>query len=386
MNIYTHRSWWKLALLSAAILIALLSLLYTQDLVRSLKAEERKKVEIWAEATRQLLTAPDTAGYLVFLSSIIEDNSTVPVILTDGSDSILTSKNFDPEKEKDAKYLASRLARMKSKSKPILIEFGDGTIQRIYYQDSIILRKLIFYPYIQLSVIILFIIVAYFAFSSSRKAEQNQVWVGMSKETAHQLGTPTSSLAGWIEILRIKQPDNSITTELARDVARLEKVTERFSKIGSRPELTDELIVNVISQTIEYLKSRTSSKIKFVIDPGSNEQLKVRLNSALFSWVIENLCKNAIDATDGEGTISIMLGSSKEKVFIDVTDNGRGIPKSAYREIFRPGFTTKTRGWGLGLSLAKRIIEDYHSGRIFVRYSEPGKETCIRIIMRRSES
>ena len=383
MNIYSHRARWKLLLLFSAVVIALLSLFYTQNLVKSLKAEERKKVELWAEATRELITAPDTAEYLVFLSSIIEDNTTVPVILTDGYDNIITVKNFDPEKENDLAFLTLRLRRMKEKSTPIIIEFNDGTVQRIYYKDSIILRKLILYPYIQLSVIILFIIVAYLAFSSSRKAEQNQVWVGMSKETAHQLGTPTSSLSGWIELLRLKQPDNSITSELARDVARLEKVTERFSKIGSKPELINENILSTITQTLDYLKSRTSSKIAFVIDAGNEAETVAPINAALFSWVIENLCKNAVDATEGEGTIRISLGSTKDHLLVDVTDNGRGIPKSDFKEIFRPGFTTKKRGWGLGLSLAKRIITEYHSGKIFVKHSEPGRETCIRIILKK---
>jgi signal transduction histidine kinase len=236
---------------------------------------------------------------------------------------------------------------------------------------------------VQLSIIILFIIVSYLAFSSSRKAEQNQVWVGMSKETAHQLGTPTSSLAGWIELLQMKHPEITITEELAKDLTRLEKVTERFSKIGSRPDLSPGNVVLIVNQTIDYLKSRVSSKINIISEFDRAGETLIPVNAALFSWVIENICKNAIDATEGQGEIKIHIADNQENAIIDITDNGKGIPKSAYKKIFKPGFTTKATGWGLGLSLAKRIIEDYHNGKIFVRLSEPGKGTCIRIVMKK---
>ncbi|MBA4321353.1 MAG: ATP-binding protein [Odoribacter sp.] len=383
MNIYNRNTLWKLALLFFAVIIGLFSLLYTQNLVKSLKSEERKKVELWAEATRQLIISPDTSEYLVFLSSFIENNSTVPVILTDGSDSILSVRNFDPVKIKDVRFLKKELSRMKEKNQPIVIEFGDGQFNRIYYRESIILIKLTYYPYVQLSIIILFIIVSYLAFSSSRKAEQNQVWVGMSKETAHQLGTPTSSLAGWIEILQIKHPEISITEELSRDLERLEKVAERFSKIGSRPDLAQENIIAVINQTLDYLKSRTSSKVVIKTDSGKLKEVLVPVNSALFSWVIENVCKNAVDAITGDGDISILISENEQEAVIDISDNGKGIPKSAYKKIFKPGYTTKRTGWGLGLSLAKRIIEEYHDGKIFVRHSEVGKGTSIRIVMKK---
>ena len=383
MNIYYRNTLWKLALLFFAVIIGLFSLLYTQNLVKSLKAEEKKKVELWAEATRQLITSSNTSPNLAFLFSISENNNTVPVILTDGSDSIISARNFDPLKIKDQRFLKTELARMKEKNHPIVIDFGDGQNNFIYYRESIILRKLTYYPYIQLSIIILFIIVSYLAFSSSRKAEQNQVWVGMSKETAHQLGTPTSSLAGWIEILQIKHPEISITEELSRDLARLEKVAERFSKIGSRPDLTQEDIITVINQTIDYLKSRTSSKVVIDIDSGTLKEVLIPINSALFSWVIENVCKNAVDAITGEGEISIRISQNDQMAFIDISDNGKGIPKSAFKKIFKPGYTTKKTGWGLGLSLAKRIIEEYHDGKIFVRHSEIGKGSCIRIVMKK---
>ncbi len=272
---------------------------------------------------------------------------------------------------------------MKEHSEPILINIGGDKISRIYYRESTILRKLSWFPYVQLSVILLFILVSYLAFNSSRKAEQNQVWVGMSKETAHQLGTPTSSLAGWIEILQMKHPEVTVTEELARDLSRLEKIAERFSKIGSRPDLADEDIIEVIRQTTDYLKSRTSSKVVIMTDPGNIEELKVPINAALFSWVIENVIKNAIDAITGEGEIMINISESEFAAIIDIEDNGKGISKSAHKRIFKPGYTTKKTGWGLGLSLAKRIIEEYHGGKIFVRHSDIGKGTGIRIVMKK---
>jgi signal transduction histidine kinase len=383
VNIYYRNTVWKLALLLFAVIIGVFSLLYTENLVKSLKAEEKKKVELWAEATRQLINSSDSNQNLVFLSSIIENNNTVPVILTDGSDSIISARNFDSVKMNDVRFLKMELTRMKEKNKPIVIAFGDGQINLIYYRESIILRKLTYYPYVQLSIIILFIIVSYMAFSSSRKAEQNQVWVGMSKETAHQLGTPTSSLAGWIEILQLKHPEISITEELSRDLARLEKVAERFSKIGSRPDMQQENIITVMTQTIDYLKSRTSSKVVIKTDSGSLNELLIPINSALFSWVIENVCKNAVDAITGEGEIYIRISENEQAAIIDINDNGKGIPKSAYKKIFKPGYTTKKTGWGLGLSLAKRIIEEYHDGKIFVRHSEVGKGSSIRIVMKK---
>lgn len=383
MKTYRYKTLWKLLLLVFAVIIGLFSLLYTQNLVKSLKAEERKKVELWAEAERQIISSADTDPNLPFLLSIIENNSTVPVILTDENDSIISVSNFDPSRINDSKFLKTKLAEMKEKSKPIILDLGNNHYNFIYYRDSIILKKLIYYPFVQLSIIVLFIIVSYLAFSSSRKAEQNQVWVGMSKEAAHQLGTPTSSLAGWIEILQMKHPEITITDELARDLTRLEKVTERFSKIGSRPDLSPGNIIQVVNQTVDYIKSRTSSKVKISFEYDPSGEILIPINAALLSWVIENICKNAVDATEGEGEIKIHISDGHPNAVIDISDNGKGIPKSAYKKIFKPGYTTKERGWGLGLSLAKRIIEEYHNGKIFVKHSEPGKGTCIRIMMKK---
>ena len=360
------------------------SLIYTENLVSKLKVEERENVGLWAEATR-LVSLSDTSQNVEFLSSIIDNNNTVPVILTDESDSIVSARNFDSERIGDTNFLKKNLNKIKEKNKPIIINLENGHYNLIYYKDSILLTMLIFYPYIQLGIIILFILVSYLAFNSSRKAEQNQVWVGMSKETAHQLGTPTSSLAGWIEILQHKYPEISITKELARDVERLEKVTERFSRIGSKPALSNENIVAIISHTIDYLKSRTSSKVRFINDYPLKKIVVIPVNSALFEWVIENVSKNAIDAMEGSGEITVRITETEKNAIIDISDTGKGIPKSAFNKIFNPGFTTKHRGWGLGLSLAKRIVEEYHHGRIFVRNSEVDKGSCIRIIMNKDK-
>lgn len=384
MNIFRHNNPGKLFLLLFSILIGMGSLYYTGNLVIKLKVEERKNIELWAEATR-LVSLSDTTQNVDFLFSIIDNNKTIPVILTDESDSIISAGNFDAQKTGDKQFLKKSLKKIKEKNEPIVIDLEKGHYNRIYYNDSIILTMLIFYPFIQLGIIIMFIIVSYLAFRSSRKAEQNQVWVGMSKETAHQLGTPTSSLAGWIEVLQQNYPDISITKELALDVQRLEKVTERFSRIGSKPALVNENIIEIISHAIEYLKTRTSSKVIFITDYNIENKVIVPVNTALFEWVIENVSKNAIDAMEGSGKITVRIMETDKNALIDILDTGKGIPKSLFNKIFNPGFTTKQRGWGLGLSLAKRIIEEYHHGKIFVRNSEVGKGSCIRIVMNKGK-
>jgi K+-sensing histidine kinase KdpD len=382
--IYNHKSLGKLLLLLFAVCIGMGSLIYTDYLVTKLKIEERENVRMWAEAT-SLISVADTNQNVEFLSSVIENNNTVPVILTDESDSVISARNFDEQKLNDPVYLKRALKKIKANNKPIMISLENSHFNLIYYKDSTILTMLIYYPYIQLAIIILFILVSYLAFSSSRRAEQNQVWVGMSRETAHQLGTPTSSLSGWIEVLQHKHPEVSITKELALDVERLEKVTERFSRIGSKPSLTNENIVPVILRTIDYLKSRTSSKVTFSFEYDPVKSVIIPLNTALFEWVIENVFKNAIDSMEGSGKLSIKLTESEKNAIIDISDTGKGIPKTAFKKIFNPGFTTKQRGWGLGLSLARRIIEEYHRGRIFVRNSELEKGSCIRIIMNKGK-
>jgi signal transduction histidine kinase len=275
-----------------------------------------------------------------------------------------------------------KLEKMKSDNQPIIIDLANGSTNRIYYKDSIILSQLIYYPFVQLGFIILFILASYLALSSSRKAEQNRVWLGLSKETAHQLGTPTTSLTGWVELLQNNYPDLPVTKELALDVKRLEKVTERFSRIGSKPSLTQENILSLILNSVNYLKSRSSSKVLFVLPFSADDEINLPVNPALFEWVVENVCKNGIDAMEGNGEITIKVEEEEKYAVIDITDTGKGMPKSSWKKVFSPGYTTKKRGWGLGLSLAKRIIEEYHHGKIFVKSSEPGKGTCIRIMMK----
>jgi len=325
------------------------SLIYTRFLVEILKNEERKKVELWAEATR-LITLADNGQDIEFLSSIIENNITIPVILTDEADSIISSGNFDVKKLRDPEYLNSQVRKIKKKNGPIVIDLGKGHFNQIYYKDSIILTRLNYYPYIQTGIIILFILVAFLAFSSSRKAENNQVWVSMSKE-------------------------------IARDVERLEKITERFSRIGSRVALKDENLAAIISGTIGYLKTRTSSKVSFVFDFDTSLAVIIPLNAALFEWAVENISKNAIDAMEGSGIITYRIVETDNYVQVDISDTGKGIPKGAFKKIFSPGYTTKQRGWGLGLSLTKRIVEEFHRGKIYVKHSEPGIGSSIRIIL-----
>lgn len=381
LKIYRKRSKWNILLFLFAILIGVGSLIYTQFLVRNLKEEERKKAEMWAVAIR-LINSADSTQNLEFPFSIIENNKTVPVILTDGQDNIIAASNFEASKSDDPKLLSLQLEKMKAEKDPIIIDLGGGFINRIYYKDSTILTQLIYYPYVQLGLIIMFILVSYIALSTSRKAEQNRVWVGMSKETAHQLGTPTTSLSGWVEILQNNYPEIPVTRELALDVKRLEKVTERFSRIGSKPLLTKENVLTLILNSVNYLKTRSSSKVLFVTAFSADDTILIPVNAALFEWVIENVCKNAIDAMEGDGEITIHVEEDDKYAVIDISDTGKGIPKSAFKKIFNPGFTTKQRGWGLGLSLTKRIIEEYHHGRIFVKSSELGKGSCIRIMMK----
>ncbi|MEE4114749.1 MAG: HAMP domain-containing sensor histidine kinase [Marinilabiliaceae bacterium] len=383
MNIYRKKILWKLALLVMAIIIGASSLIYTNSLVDKLKLEEHNKVRHWAESIK-LVENTDDVDVLNLLSSIIESNNSVPVILTDDKGIILGSNNFDPARSADPAYMQQQLNKLKTSMEPIVISFGDNMKNYIYYKESIILTKLIYYPYIQLIVIVFFVAVAYFAFSISRKAEQNQVWLGMSKETAHQLGTPTSSLAAWLELINERYPDSDIYHELSKDVYRLEKITERFSRIGARPELNDAPVQKSIENSISYLKSRSSSKIEFISDYSADPDLMIPLNPSLFEWVLENIFKNAIDAMNGSGQIKLEMQHNTDNVVIDITDTGTGIPKTQFKTIFKPGFSTKSKGWGLGLSLSQRIIENYHHGKIFVRSSEPGRGTCIRIILRKS--
>jgi signal transduction histidine kinase len=384
LNIYSKKQTWKFILLVFAIFIGVASFFITNDLVKKLSLEERKKVELWALGTRQLSGIESDEKDYSFIIEVLKNNETVPVILTDKDGSIISSRNLDINKEKDSIYLQKQLAKMKDSNDPIVINLLDGDKNLIYYKESTLLTQLFYFPLIQFGVIALFLLVSYIAFSTSRKAEQNQVWVGMSKETAHQLGTPTSSLLANMELLRIKNVDEKLISELEKDVHRLEKITDRFSKIGSAPKLQRENIINVLIDSIKYVKARSSEKIIFDYNFSENDQLFLPLNVHLFEWVVENICKNAIDSMGGTGKITIHIDDRIQFLFIDITDEGKGIPKSKFKTIFQPGYTTKQRGWGLGLSLSERIIESYHKGRIFVNHSEINKGTTMRIILKKT--
>jgi signal transduction histidine kinase len=304
------------------------------------------------------------------------------VILIDSEGKML-SRNLDSIKSQRPGYLKKQLSIMKSQNPPIQVVLNNGQKNYIYFKESTLLTKLTWYPYIQIGLIILFILVAYFAFSQSRHAEQNQVWVGLSKETAHQLGTPASSLSAWVEVLRYHVKDEAILAELEKDVNRLKIITDRFSKIGSRPKMGPANLRLVLENVIDYIKNRSSDRSKIQLKM-SNENTIIPLSISLFEWVIENLLKNALDAMQGEGLLTISVQEHKDEVHVDIKDSGKGIPKKLHKTIFKPGFTTKSRGWGLGLSLAKRIIEMYHKGKIFVLHSELEKGTTIRIVLRKS--
>ena len=381
MNIYLRNRIWKLVLLLVALFIAGASLLYTNNLVSKLADEERKKVELVANATKIITSSTDFNADLSFSFKVIQENNTVPVILTNEDDEVLSWRNLDSTRVvRDIDYLQDVLVQMKEYHDPIEIRLANEFVQYIYFKPSILIDLLTFYPYVQLSIIGIFILIAYFAFSSSRNAEQNQVWVGMSKETAHQLGTPLSSLYGWLEILRSLDVEPSYTKEIEKDLGRLTTITNRFSKIGSQPKLEKVNLYELLDTSINYMKSRLSKKVEVQFSFNMGKHLEFPMNKELFAWVIENLCKNAVDAMEGQGKLEILVNrGSKEQIYIDVKDTGKGIHKSQYSKVFKPGFTTKKRGWGLGLSLVKRIIEQYHFGKVFVKSSEIGVSTCFRI-------
>lgn len=364
-----------------AVAIGFSSLYYTNKLVKELKVEEKKKVQLWAGAIQQVTDLDQTSGDYGFVFDVIENNTTVPVILLNEDSVVVASRNIDVKKINTKKDLFRQLKKMEKEHPPMVIDLGDGSRNIIYYQDSTLLTKLKYFPYVQLFVIVLFILVAYLAFSAARRSEQNQVWLGLTKETAHQLGTPTSSLLAWLEILKTKDIDPDLLVELEKDVKRLEKITERFSKVGSRPVMKETDLKKVIRNVTEYMKKRTSDKVTFRLNFNMAEEMIVPANEELFEWVIENLSKNAVDAMKGEGIVDIYITDNTQYVYVDVKDQGSGIPKSKYKEVFKPGYTTKHRSWGLGLSLSKRIVEEYHNGRLFVNYSEPGEGTVFRIVL-----
>lgn len=372
-------------LLLLAVSIGIGSFYYTNWLVKNMAKEERKSVELWAEATQRVVSADINSNQdITFPNDVIMRNTTIPIITTDSLGQILETRNIAFDENNKDKVLSRELRKMKEENDPIIITVSETEKQYLYYRDSILLENLKYYPIVQFAVIFLFILVAYLAFNSSRNAEQNQVWVGMSKETAHQLGTPISSLMAWVELLKMQNVDDNLIQEFEKDTQRLQKITERFSKIGSVPELTRTDVSETIRSTVEYLKTRSSANVKFILDFDQQKIYDAPLNASLFTWVIENLCKNAIDAMNNNGTIQISLVDRTDHLTIEVSDTGKGISKAYFKTVFQPGFTTKKRGWGLGLSLAKRIVENYHKGKIYLKQSEINKGTTFRIILNKA--
>ena len=373
----------KIILVLAAIVIAVTSLIISNIFVKDLAKEERNKMEIWADAMRSFNMTDETTD-LGLVLKVMNDNNTIPVIVLDNKGLVQICRNVDVgnRSEKDSVAYVSHLGkRLYDAGRFIRISMDDANKKAyvdVCYDDSTILKRLAYYPYVQLGVVLIFVVVAIFALLTSKKAEQNKVWVGLSKETAHQLGTPISSLMAWIEILKENYPDDDLIPEMDKDVKRLQLIADRFSKIGSLPEPVPSSLSDVVDHVIDYMDRRTSSKVLMTKKFPQNDII-VNLNASLFEWVIENLCKNAVDAMEGEGHITIEVLDLPGKAVIEVTDDGKGIRKKDISSVFKPGFTTKKRGWGLGLSLAKRIVEEYHHGRIFVKRSEVGVGTTFRI-------
>lgn len=380
-SLYDSRQRLKFVFIITAILIAIASVVVSDMLIKNLAQEERHKIEIWSEATR-VMTSENPSLNMNLILKIIQGNNSIPVILCNECDSVLSYNNIEiPEKNVES-FMRDKVKELKSKNRPIVIDMDNGSFQYLYYDDSIILKRLLIYPYAQLSVVFVFILLAFLALASTKKAEQNKVWVGLSKETAHQLGTPISSLIAWVEYLRTKDIDSLFLDEMEKDVKRLETIAERFSKIGSNPDPVPVNICNSIVMALEYMQTRISSKVKIQTSLPPNPIL-VSISDSLFAWVIENLTKNAVDAMEGQGIITFVVEEREKVVRIDITDTGKGIPKSKFKTVFNPGYTTKKRGWGLGLSLVKRIIDSYHGGKIFVKSSEIGKGTTFRIELRK---
>ena len=377
----------KILLVLAAIFIAVASLLISHSLIRDLAQQERSKMEVWAEAMRTLSEADDSADLSLVLK-VLDENNTIPVVVL-GKDGMVTEyrnvKISASNKSDSVKYVNKVAQQMKAAGQVIRIPLANNHNDyiEVCYDESLMLRRIAIYPYIQLGVVMLFVVLAIFALLTSKRAEQNKVWVGLSKETAHQLGTPISSLMAWLAILKETYPNDKLLPELDKDVQRLQLVADRFSKIGSIPEPVPASMNEVLDHVVDYMDRRTSKKIQMIADL-PDEDIIIKMNASLFEWVIENLCKNAVDAMGGEcGQIVLHLEQLDNKVVVEISDTGKGIKKKNIKNVFRPGFTTKQRGWGLGLSLAKRIVEDYHHGKIFVKSSELGKGTTFRIELKK---
>ncbi len=380
MNAYRNKIFWKTFILVCATLIGGISLYYTNVLARSMADEEQKRMQIWAEATRQIIIS-NNENEITFCLEIIRNNTTIPVILTDDENNVISTMNVPDLIDNDTAYYRERLAEMAANHDPIVINLPMNHKNYIYYDDSTVLKQLAHFPFIQMSIIAIFLMVAYLAFSSSRRAEQNKVWIGMSKETAHQLGTPISSLMAWIEILKQDESNASYVVEMQKDIDRLQVIADRFSKIGSLPTLQPCNLSEAINTAVGYMRTRVSSNITLDVKDSTSHSVMVRLNTSLFNWVIENMIKNAIDAMEGKGCITIKLNETLKFAEILITDTGKGLAKNQFKAIFLPGYTTKERGWGLGLSLVQRIVKNYHRGKIMVQSSEIGVGTTFKILL-----
>ena len=379
MNSYEIKRFIKIILLLLAVFIGGVTLYFSQRLSQKVAQEEKKKVQTWAKAMK-MLSDPDVEGDLSFYLELVKDNTTIPAIVVNETGKITQFINLDSSKVGSENYLSKKLQEFKNTNEAISIPIDKGIVHTVYYGESSVLRQLRYYPFIVLGVVALFILVSYFAFSFSRRAEQNQVWVGLAKETAHQLGTPISSLMGWVDVIEMGEMPDNAADEMRKDITRLQIITERFSKIGSEPILKITELNEALRNSVHYMQTRSGSEVYFKINECSSP-VQVNLNLNLFDWVIENLTKNSIDAMEGKGHLEYAVSKRNGKVFLDISDTGRGIPRNRFKTIFKPGYTTKKRGWGLGLSLARRIIQDYHQGEIFVKESQPNVRTTFRIIL-----
>jgi two-component sensor histidine kinase len=372
---------WKTYMIVVAMLIVAASLLYTNQLARQLSVQEKQNVQQLVEGLKVQIETQDPVTYK-FTQTLIEQNKTIPLILTDEQDNILDEKNHDSTRiVKHKGYMKEMLAEYKTLNQPIVFDYGLGK-QYVYYGDSYLLKQLKYFPYVQLTIIFLFLLIVLIAFSTAHRSIQNQVWVGLSKETAHQLGTPLSSIEAWLELLKEHEENNEAVSEMQKDLDRLKLVADRFGKVGSTPRLEEENLIDRLRNMVGYMQKRAPKKVAITLDSNEDE-VPILLSGPLFDWVIENLIKNALDAMEGKGSIDIKIVNQPQQVTVDIRDDGKGISKHQIKKVFNPGFTTKKRGWGLGLSLSKRIIEKYHHGSLFVKQSEPGKGTTFRIILRR---
>ena len=377
-DVYTGKQWWKAALIAFGVVIGIVSLFYTETFLKELRAEEERKIVLWAKAVEAVFLSEDDSNLAVY-SQIIQDNKTIPVILVNDADEIIAHRNLDVPESNPERYLNRKLEEFKESGQVLENPYLDGKTNYLYYKGSSLLTKLRLYPLLLLGVISIYMLISYMAFSNARRSEQNKVWTGMAKETAHQIGTPLSAMLGWVAYLKDKYPQEEAFGEMERDVNRLTAITERFSKIGSQPELTHTALTNTIENSLDYLVNRLGKNVTFTSNIASD--LQAQHNPQLISWVLENLITNATDALEGKGEIDVEARLNGTDIFIFVKDSGKGIPSNIQRSIFKPGYSTKSRGWGLGLSLAKRIVDEYHNGSISLVDSQLNQGSTFKITL-----